>query len=167
MNLMRRCPFKDLRISRRPISDTVAAACEWPRLWGRPARQAGCEGDRGGLNSLPGRLLSMSWDQNAVREALERHEHRKRQDADDCRSKARSDPSYRSFHDYEHAEEMMAFVLKTNAALGSRARFMDRLSEMERDVREGAYDTESLFSQREYRRYAVAFLKRLREQYSE
>lgn len=114
-----------------------------------------------------GRFLSMPWDQTAVREALERHEHRKRQDADDCRRKARSDPSYREFHDYEHAEEMMAFFLKTNDALKSRESFLDRLSEMEQHVQDGSYDTKSMFSRSEYRRYAVAYLKQLQKQYSD
>jgi hypothetical protein len=107
----------------------------------------------------------MTWDQDAVRDELERHEARKRQDADDCRRKAKSDPAYRGFHDYEHAEEMMAFVLKTNAALRSRDPFLERLREMEISVRNGDFDTESLFSQKDYRAHAVAYLKRLRRQY--
>lgn len=102
------------------------------------------------------------WDSQSLQKDFERHEHRKQSQADRCRAQMRfGKADYGTFYDEETAEQMVAFVLKTDAALERPELLLDRLTELRSQVAQGGLDATGIHSRKTYRRAATRYIDQL------
>lgn len=109
-----------------------------------------------------------NWNPEQIQLQLKAHERRKHNDAARCRIEVRSGKAdYRQFYDEETAEEIVAFVLGTDAALESRDRMLDRLEEMRRTVNDGRLDATGIYDATTFREAAIDFIDRLKARFTD
>ncbi|MEQ1541819.1 MAG: hypothetical protein WA793_12730 [Sphingorhabdus sp.] len=103
-----------------------------------------------------------SWNHAEIQEQLKRHEFFKYGDVDSCNREVRlGKTEYRDFHDEALAQAMIAFTLKTDAALENRGRFIRRLDELRAEVTSGRFDATGMYDEKTYRKAARAYITRL------
>jgi hypothetical protein len=103
-----------------------------------------------------------SWNHAEIQEQFKRHEHFKYGDVDSCKREVRlGKTEYRDFHDEALAQAMIAFTLKTDAALENRDRFVRRLDELRTEVTSGRFDAAGMYDEKTYRKAARAYITRL------
>lgn len=109
-----------------------------------------------------------TWDPQRLQEQFKRHERFKQGAADRCKAQIRfGKADYRRFYDEEVAEEMIAFVLGTDAALESRDLMLNRLNELRKTVAEGKFDASGIYDKQTFRDAAIDFIDRLTSRFSD
>lgn len=111
--------------------------------------------------------MKSAWIIDAVQRELKQHAERKYAEADRCKVNVRDgDESYKRFHDEEIAEAQIAFMLGSDAALGSQERFLERLAEFKRDVAASPLRVKGIFNQTTFDRAAIRYLEGLEARYT-
>lgn len=111
--------------------------------------------------------MTGTWDTDAVQRDFKRHERMKNGDADRCKGEVRAgNEAYKRFHDEERAEELVAFMLGTDAALASRERLLARLAEFKADVAARGFRAAGIYDQKVFDRAAIRYLERLEARYA-
>lgn len=108
------------------------------------------------------------WDSERLQAQFKQHERMKQGDMDRCKVQILNGKAdYKQFYDQALAEQILAFVLGTDAALADRDAMLKRLGELRSRVIQGGLDAAGIYNTETFRNSATEYIGLLISRFSD